>query len=121
MRIFLVENHPDTLAYVQRHLVRAGHEVETAQTVAEAVSALSSSRADVLLADLGLPDGDGCTLLEMLGSARPTVAILMSGSGSAADLARSAAVGFQTHLVKPFLPEELDRALQRALASESAR
>ncbi|MGB8170273.1 MAG: response regulator [Chthoniobacteraceae bacterium] len=76
MRIFLVENHPDTLAYVRRHLSRAGHVVESAQTVMDALKALSASSCDALLTDLGLPDGDGCDLLEKLGASRPPIAIL---------------------------------------------
>ena len=116
MRIFLVGNHPDTLAYVRRHLERTGHEVECAETFAGTLRALPSKPRDILLADLGLPDGDGCSLLEKLGAARPPVAIAMSGSGSPDDCARSLAAGFQEHLVKPFLPKELDQALGQATA-----
>lgn len=111
MRIFLVENHPDTLACLLRHLQCAGHEVDTAQTLAEAVRDLPAKPRDVLIADLGLPDGDGWTLLKALGAARPPYAIAMSGRGSPADRERSTAAGFQEHLLKPFLPEELDHAL----------
>jgi DNA-binding response OmpR family regulator len=119
MRIFLVENHPDTLTYLRRFLERAGHEVETARTVAEALRELPAKSPDVLLADLGLPDGDGWSLLEQLGSARPPLAIAMSGHGSAADCARSKAAGFQEHLVKPFLPDDLERALRQASPASS--
>ena len=111
MRIFLVENHPDTLAIVLRYLVRAGHEVETAQTCAEALRRLPLQPCDLLLTDLGLPDADGWTLLEKLGGARPPMAIAMSGRNAPADHERSRVAGFQYHLVKPFLPEELDRVL----------
>lgn len=113
MRIFLVENHPATLACVRRHLERRGHEVETAETVADTLRALPARPCDLLIADLGLPDGDGWTLLEDLGPARPPLALAMSGWGAAADEARSRAAGFQQHLTKPFLPDELDRVLSR--------
>ena len=121
MRIFLVENHPDTLAYLRRFLKRAGHEVETAQTVAEALRQLPARPHDVLIADISLPDGDGWSLLEQLGSARPPVAIAMSGRSSPADCARSKAAGFQEHLIKPFLPDELERALHRATSERVER
>jgi DNA-binding response OmpR family regulator len=111
MRIFLVENHPDTLTYVRRFLERAGHEVDTAQSMEEALRDLPTKPREALLADLGLPDGDGWLLLERLGAARPPLAIAMSGRCSAADLARSKAAGYQEHLVKPFLPGDLERAL----------
>lgn len=120
MRVFLVENHPDTLACVSRFLKRAGHDVVTAHTASETLSALPALDCDVLLADLGLPDGDGWTLLEQLGSARPRWAIAMSGRSTPSDRARSKAAGFQEHLVKPFLPDDLERALKQAEAPDQA-
>ena len=117
MRIFLVENHLDTLTYMRRYLQQGGHEVETAQTLAEALQILPTKPRDVLLTDLGLPDGDGWSLLEQLGLARPPVAIAMSGRSSPADLARSRAAGFQEHLVKPFLPDDIDRVLSSVSGS----
>ena len=114
MRIFLVENHPDTLSYMRRHLLRAGHEVETAETFSDALREIPGKPRDVLIADLGLPDGDGWSLLAQLGDARPPFAIAISGRSSPEDRARSAEAGFQEHLVKPFSPDELDLALQKA-------
>jgi len=112
MRIFLVENHADTLACLRRHLLRAGHEVATAQTSADALRDLRVKSCDLLLADIGLPDSDGWTLLESLGTARPKRAIAMSGRDSPADRQRSREAGFQHHLPKPFLPGELDAVLR---------
>jgi CheY-like chemotaxis protein len=112
MRIFLVENHPDTLFYLHRHLVRAGHEVGTAQCCTDALRDLPTKPCDLLITDLGLPDGDGWSLLEQLGAARPPFAVAISGRNSPTDRQRSRAAGFQHHLIKPFLPEDLDRLLQ---------
>lgn len=119
MRIFLVENHADTLACLRRHLVRAGHEVETAQTCADALRYLRVKSCDLLLTDIGLPDGDGWTLLESLGAARPPLAVAMSGRNSPGDYQRSREAGFRHHLTKPFLPAELDAVL-RDLAEKRA-
>jgi two-component system CheB/CheR fusion protein len=111
MQILLVENHPDTLAYIGRYLRICGHGVGSARTIAEAQNKLLAQRYDLLLSDLGLPDGDGWSLLEKLGSSRPRFAIAMSGKNSPTDRARSLEAGYQEHLVKPFAPEDLDRAL----------
>jgi DNA-binding response OmpR family regulator len=119
MRIFLVENHPDTLVYLRRHLVRAGHEVETAQTCADTLRDLPAKPRDLLIADLGLPDGDGWELLAQLGDARPPLAIAMSGRNSAADHLRSREAGFAHHLTKPFLPDDLDKLLGEMAASRT--
>jgi CheY-like chemotaxis protein len=113
MRIFLVENHPDTLRYLHRHLVRAGHEVETAQTCADALDHLRAKPCDLLLTDIGLPDGDGWALLEQLGEDRPPLAIAMSGNNNPDVHTRSRKAGFQHHLIKPFLPDDLDNVLRR--------
>jgi two-component system CheB/CheR fusion protein len=115
MRIFLVENHPDTLRCLQRHLVRTGHEVGTARTYAQAIHDLAGQPYDLLLTDLGLPDGDGWNLLQQLGDARPPLAIAMSGRNSLEDHARSREAGFQHHLVKPFLPDGLDEVLRKVV------
>ena len=118
MRIFLVENHPDTVNYVGRYLRLLGHEVFTAGTIAEGRRELPGKQCDLLLCDLSLPDGEGWTLLESLGPARPRFAVAMSGRNSPADRERSRAAGFSHHLIKPFLPDELDRVLLE-LAPES--
>ena len=71
---------------------------------------------DVLLSDLALPDGDGWELLGRLEQTgrRPRYAIAMSGRYGIAGFARSQAAGFAVHLVKPFPPANLARALEAA-------
>jgi CheY-like chemotaxis protein len=75
---------------------------------------------DVLLCDIGLPDGDGWTLLQMLSKNRAITAIAVSGYCSPADVARSKAAGFVAHLAKPFNLQEFDAALT-AVAADNAR
>ena len=121
LRIFVVENHPDTLKYLRMYLEMMGHEVSSAPTVAQALAALPASDPDVLLSDIGLPDGTGWELLERLEGLldRPPFAIAMSGFGLGADQARSRAAGFRQHLLKPFPPDRLGDLLDEA-ASELA-
>ena len=121
LRIFVVENHPDTLKYLRMYLETMGHEVFSAPTVAEALAALPASDCDVLLSDIGLPDGTGWELLQRLEGKldRPVYAIAMSGFGLHADQSRSRAAGFRHHLVKPFPPDRLGDLMDEA-ASELA-
>ena len=121
MRIYVVENHPDTLTFLGSYLEACGHEVRSAQTVAQATRGLRAVPCDLLLSDLILSDGDGWTLLESLGAARPPFAVAMSGKNSPEDRARSEAAGFQQHLVKPFTPDELDRILRECEAHRGSR
>jgi two-component system CheB/CheR fusion protein len=112
--IFLVENHADTLLYLRRYLEQLGHRVETADTLRAALEKIPHTAIDLLISDIGLPDGDGWQLLEQLGPDLPFPAVAMSGCGANADRKRSRAAGYRHHLFKPFLPEELDPILAEA-------
>src|SRR5690606_17572024 len=63
LRLLLVEDHEPTLRVLARLLVRDGHQVVPARTVAEALEAAETNLFDVLVSDLGLPDGTGCGLM----------------------------------------------------------
>ena len=114
MRILVVENHPDTLRWLQLHLEDSGHEVTTACDVEAAKTALQSGKYNVLISDIGLPDGSGWELLERAEEPRNFLAIAMSGLGRTADAVRSREAGFQHHLFKPFPLSYLDKLLEEA-------
>ena len=114
LRIFIVENHPDTLKWLRLYLEDRGHTVATARTLAEAVNAFPSSQCEVLSSDIGLPDGDGWQLMDRVRPGDGVFAIAMSGFGMNADSERSRAAGFRHHLLKPFKPAELDPLLEKA-------
>ena len=114
LRIFVVENHPDTLEYLQLYLEEMGHTVVSTDSIAGAVAAFPEANCDVLISDIGLPDGTGWDLLERLRLPQPVYAIAMSGFGMNADHVRSRAAGFRHHLLKPFALHELDGFLEEA-------
>ena len=86
--------------------------------MASALAAISSSRFDVLISDIGLPDGDGWQLIAQMKN-KP-FGIAMSGYGANSDLEKSHAAGYKHHLTKPFLPDDLDALLEEA-ASQIAQ
>ena len=114
LRIFLIENHRDTLEYMQMYLEMLGHTVQSADSMTKAVAALLGADCDVLISDIGLPDGDGWLLMRRLQLPRPIYAIAMSGFGMGADQLKSQEAGFRHHLLKPINPEDLDAALKMA-------
>jgi len=114
LRIFVVENHADTLLSLKLYLEDSGHEVRTAMTIEQAVTLLPKAPCDVLICDIGLPDGNGWELMPKL--PKGIFAIAMSGFGMNADSARSRAAGFRHHLLKPFKAAELDKILAQAIA-----
>jgi DNA-binding response OmpR family regulator len=114
LRIFVVENHADTLKYLTLYLEEGGHEVISASTLADALARFPTSGCNVLISDIGLPDGNGWELMERAGQAQEVFAIAMSGFGSFSDRSRSNAAGFRKHMRKPFDLDELDRVLAEA-------
>lgn len=114
MTILLIENHEDTASYIKRFLEQLGHGVVVAAEGESAVRVLNGHRFDVILSDIGLPDGDGWSLMEQIRGKTQAYAIAMSGFGAASDIARSHSVGYQDHLTKPFTPDKLREALEKA-------
>ena len=116
LRIFVVEDHKDTLKALQLYLEQLGHIVLFAQTKAEALKEIPTSNCQVLISDINLPDGNGWELMRELENSRPSYAIALSGYGMKADRAMSSDVGFRHHVVKPVFPEKLDTLLDEATA-----
>jgi CheY-like chemotaxis protein len=116
LRIFLVENDPDTRAVFAMYLARLGHAVQAVETLAEALAELARSQHDVLIADIGLPDGTGWDLMRLLreDGAAPPFAVAMTGYGMAADRAKSREAGFRHHLVKPIDSQKIRAILEEA-------
>ncbi|MEM8875430.1 MAG: ATP-binding protein [Planctomycetota bacterium] len=112
--ILLVDDHVDTAAAMGRLLRRFGHEVTTVGTVAEAVEAVEHNAFDILISDIGLPDGTGHDLIRRMPEPLRQRSIAVSGFGSDGDKRQSAAAGFREHLVKPITLDALNAAVDRA-------
>src|SRR5690606_16771201 len=111
LKILLVENHPDTRVYLAEYLGSCGHQVHTAQNADGARDLLAGASVDVLLCDIRLEEDDGWELMARIDQRSVPFAIAMSGYGTAEDREKSRRAGFRHHLIKPFLPEELDQLL----------
>ena len=114
--ILVVEDNPDILRYLVLLLQQAGHHVRSAATIARAVELANQGPIDLLLSDIGLPDGTGLELLRSLRSERPGLpAVAFSGFGSDDDIRNSLEAGFAVHLTKPLDFRRLSEAIDRAL------
>jgi signal transduction histidine kinase len=116
LRILLVEDHADTARILSRLLGRAGYAVITASDVAEAETVAKREAFDLLISDLGLPDGNGHEVIRRVGAHRIVPAIAMSGYGMDEDMRRSREAGFTEHLVKPVDVAHLIAAIKRVTA-----
>jgi CheY-like chemotaxis protein len=104
----VVEDNEDACHTLCLLLKSRGYKVEAAGTVQTAISLAGRQHFDLLLADLGLPDGDGLTLLETMRRFSPGLqGIAVSGYGMPHDLENSRQAGFAAHLVKPVRFSEL--------------
>ena len=117
LHILLVEDDEATAMMMQIVLAGEGHTVETAADVATALQLDGQQRFDLLVSDLGLPDGRGHDLMrELQQRGRKLPGVALSGYGQDEDILRSHEAGFAVHLTKPVSRE----AILTALASVPA-
>ncbi|MFY9823362.1 MAG: ATP-binding protein [Thermoanaerobaculia bacterium] len=119
LRLLLVEDHAPTLEVMAALLEIAGHEVNTAIDLRSARELAASRELDLVVSDLGLPDGTGFDLMRELRDQYGLKGIAVSGYGMEEDLRRSREAGFLEHLVKPVDVEKLKAALARASAARA--
>ncbi len=113
IRLLLVEDHADTARTLTRLLRAAGCLVTGASSVADALAIAEQAHFDVVVSDLGLPDGSGCELIQRIRATRAIPCIAMSGYGMDEDVRRSRMAGFSEHLVKPIEVPLLIAAIRR--------
>jgi signal transduction histidine kinase/CheY-like chemotaxis protein len=114
MRILLVEDHEDTKRSLTNLLRRRGYHVQSAGDLQSAIDLSAKEEFDVLISDLGLPDGSGIDLMRVLNSQRPVFGIALTGFGMEDDIRKSYEVGFKHHLVKPIDLNKLDSLIQES-------
>ncbi len=101
LRILMVEDHRDTARVMTRLLRSESLKVEWAPSVAEALHLASESHFDIVVSDIGLPDGSGLDLMRQLRAKHAIQGIALSGFGMEEDIRRSREAGFAIHLTKP--------------------
>jgi DNA-binding response OmpR family regulator len=110
-RILLVEDNDATRHSLQKLLAARNFEVRTAATVEDAWALVADSEFDVLISDIGLPDGDGFLLMHELKDRFGISGIALTGFDLEDDFKLSKEAGFSVHLTKPVDVSVLDEAL----------
>jgi CheY-like chemotaxis protein len=118
LRVLVVDDSVDTRELMALVLGTEGVEVITAASAREALAALEGAAVDVLVCDIGLPDVDGCALLEAVRDlprerGGHTPAIALTGYSDPETRDRIAAAGYQAHAVKPIEPARLAEMIAR--------
>ena len=126
LRVLLVEDHADTAEQLTRLLRRAGHEVTLACSIREAQELIAAAEQqdprhtfNILISDLGLPDGSGHDLMRDLVRHHRIPGIALSGYGMNDDIRDSMDAGFSRHLTKPVDWQELKTAIQKVAAEQA--
>jgi signal transduction histidine kinase len=121
LRILLVDDHFDSIRPMQLFLEAIGYQVTTAESVEAALRTAMQEKFDLLVSDIGLPDGSGEDLIRQLrdkGHKLPGIAL--SGYGMEQDINRSRAAGFQVHLTKPVSPQHLRTTIDRLIGQQGS-
>jgi PAS domain S-box-containing protein len=113
--VLLVEDHADSAEAIALGLSIAGYRVVVAGSVRAALSH-ADEQFDVVVSDLGLPDGSGLDVMRGLLARRWVRGIALSGFGAERDVRSTREAGFQRHLVKPVELSQLIEAIETALA-----
>jgi CheY-like chemotaxis protein len=118
LSILLVEDHPDTAEAMADLLGLSGHQITIAGSVGEALAAAAAAAGgfDLVLSDLGLPDGSGQDLMRELVRLYGLKGIALSGYGMEEDIRRSREAGFARHLTKPVNRQALEAAIRQVVS-----
>jgi DNA-binding response OmpR family regulator len=116
MRLLLVEDNEKLAALVAEGLAGAGFTVDSLTSLDEAMSALRTARFDIIILDLGLPDGDGMEVLRTLrGCGDQTPILILTARDGLSDRVHGLNAGADDYLLKPFEMDELIARLKALL------
>lgn len=116
MRILLVEDNLRLSTFVRRGLEKEDFTVDGVGTIADAEAALDTAPYDLMVLDLGLPDGDGLDLLKDLRGANNHLPVLvLTARDGVDDRVKGLNAGADDYLLKPFAVEELTARLRALL------
>jgi DNA-binding response OmpR family regulator len=116
MRLAVVEDNAELARLLSQGLMAEGYDTDVMATAAEARAAVTATRYAALILDLGLPDGDGLSILrEIRARHDPLPVLVLTARGGLHDRVSGLRTGADDYLVKPFALEELVARLEALL------
>ncbi|MFK3800035.1 MULTISPECIES: heavy metal response regulator transcription factor [unclassified Pseudomonas] len=107
MNILIIEDELKTASYLCAGLTEAGYVVDHASNGIDGLHMARENHYDLILLDVMLPEMDGWTVMEKLGSRQQTPVLFLSARGTLEDRLRGLGLGADEYLVKPFSFAEL--------------
>ena len=111
LKVLVIEDHEDTAILMTQMLNEMGHSIVKANSVASAVEVLTRDKIDLIISDIGLPDGNGVTLIYAVRQFCQVPAIAITGYGTPEDVERCLNAGFDKHLTKPVVYRLLGQSI----------
>ena len=116
-KILLVDDDDDLRDVLQIILESGGYHVVESRDCTTAIRLLKEERFDIVLLDIGLPDGSGFNILEFVKESCPSSKVIMvTGTVGLANAIKSATLGVSDYITKPFTPHYLLRSIDHALS-----
>jgi len=113
LRVLLIEDHADSATVLARLLARMGHAVQVCDSVRATMEVLARGDGfDLVLSDIGLPDGTGVDLIREIRKQHRWPAVALTGYGMEDDIIRCREAGFDGHITKPVSVQNLEAILR---------
>ena len=112
LQVLIVDDHAETLRVLSALLRKRGHVVSTADSSQGALTILDNVKFDVLISDIGLPDGNGYELIREAKKRQSLKGVALSGFGMEEDMRVGKEAGFDYHLTKPIEFQKLEGVLR---------
>src|SRR4051812_37561085 len=120
--VLVVEDQPEITELLKIILARHKTPITSTTGIASAREHLKQGGFDLMLLDLGLPDGDGLAFLEeVMALARAPIVIMITGQGSVETVVRCMRAGAFDYVVKPFVPSQIDVVVRKAETYQQMR
>jgi two-component system KDP operon response regulator KdpE len=120
VRILVVDNERQIRRFLRASLTTQGYDVFEAETIQQALKLATSHQPELIILDLGLPDGDGIKVVKSVREWSKTPIIVLSVRGREADKISALDAGADDYLTKPFSTGELLARLRAALRRQAA-
>ena len=118
-RILFVEDHAESRRIIANLLNHSGYNVSVADCAGTALQMLNAQKFDVIVSDIGLPDGSGFALIMLAKQCQASItAVALTGFSTEQDIRFSREVGFDFYLTKPVDFHELRLVLNQAHGQE---
>ena len=119
--ILAIEDDPSIRSALESGLTERGHSVQTAATGISGLEAVLGERPDLVLLDLGLPDVDGLTVINMIRAASAVPIIVITAVDDDPTMVRALDSGADDYVVKPFRLDQVTARIRAVMRRTNGR